>query len=200
MPASLLYQMFKEKTKYQLHAAIKAKREDVVFLYLIENDAVLSEKLNEPDEKLELPLDLALRTKQESIAANLVNSKVDIDKIDMNGLSLLHKAILRGIFTLLIDNHQRELCDSTWLLFFFLLCSSRRRLLGHISSRKSNIREHAITHRQADRIDVLGQTESTQFGHVSRGTKNPAIAFVQHKHTRQRRQHGTSCGHQLEQH
>ncbi len=90
--------MFKEKTKYQLHAAIKAKREDVVFLYLIENDAMLSEKLNEPDDKLELPLDLALRTKQESIATNLVKSKVDINKIDMNGLSLLHKAILRGFF------------------------------------------------------------------------------------------------------
>ena len=42
MPAALLYSMFKSKTNFPLHAAIKAKREDVVFLYLIENDANVS--------------------------------------------------------------------------------------------------------------------------------------------------------------
>ena len=42
MPAALLFQMFKSKTNYPLHAAIKAKREDVVFLYFIENDAIVS--------------------------------------------------------------------------------------------------------------------------------------------------------------
>ena len=42
MPAALLYTMFKSKTKYPLHAAIKARREDVVFLYLIENDSIVS--------------------------------------------------------------------------------------------------------------------------------------------------------------
>ena len=42
MPASLLYQMFKDKTKYPLHAAIKARREDVVFLYFIENDSIVN--------------------------------------------------------------------------------------------------------------------------------------------------------------
>jgi hypothetical protein len=41
MPAALLFQIFKSKTKYPLHSAIKAKREDVVFLYFIENDAVV---------------------------------------------------------------------------------------------------------------------------------------------------------------
>lgn len=41
MPASLLFQMFKDKTKYPLHAAIKARREDVVFLYFIENDSIV---------------------------------------------------------------------------------------------------------------------------------------------------------------
>jgi hypothetical protein len=39
MPAPLLYQMFKTKTEYPLHTAIRTKREDVVFLYLIEFDA-----------------------------------------------------------------------------------------------------------------------------------------------------------------
>ena len=42
MPAALLFQMFKSKTKYPLHSAIKARREDVVFLYFIENDAIVS--------------------------------------------------------------------------------------------------------------------------------------------------------------
>ena len=36
MPAPLLYQMFKSKSKYPLHRAIKAHREDVVFLYVVE--------------------------------------------------------------------------------------------------------------------------------------------------------------------
>jgi len=39
MPAPLLYSMFKAKTDYPLHTAIRAKREDVVFLYLMEFDA-----------------------------------------------------------------------------------------------------------------------------------------------------------------
>ena len=36
MSAALLYDMFKQKTRYPLHFAIRMKREDVVFLYLIE--------------------------------------------------------------------------------------------------------------------------------------------------------------------
>ena len=36
MTAPLLFNMFKTKTKYPLHSAIRLKREDVVFLYLIE--------------------------------------------------------------------------------------------------------------------------------------------------------------------
>lgn len=108
MPASLLFQMFKSKTKYPLHSAIKAKREDVVFLYFIENDSVLHIKLNECDDKNDLPLDLALRSKQESIANYLVKSHIDINKTDNMGLSLLHKAILRGdeySASFLVDNN-----------------------------------------------------------------------------------------------
>jgi hypothetical protein len=108
MPAALLYQMFKSKTKYPLHSAVRAKREDVVFLYFIENDSVLQITLNEADDKNELPLDLALRSKQESIAKYFVNSRIDINKTDDNGLSLLHKAILRGdeySASFLVDNH-----------------------------------------------------------------------------------------------
>lgn len=42
MPAPLAYQMFKAKTEYPLHAAIRAKREDVVFLYMVEHDSQVS--------------------------------------------------------------------------------------------------------------------------------------------------------------
>ena len=108
MPAALLFEMFKAKTKYPLHAAVKAKREDVVFLYFIENEAVLHIKLNEPDDKNELPLDLALRSKQKSIAEYLVKSHIDMNKTDNNGLSLLHKAIIREdsySASFLVDNN-----------------------------------------------------------------------------------------------
>ena len=36
MKAPLVYEMFKSKTRYPLHAAIRLLREDVVFLFLIE--------------------------------------------------------------------------------------------------------------------------------------------------------------------
>jgi hypothetical protein len=41
MPASLAYAMFKNKSQHPLHTAIRAKREDVVFLYLVENSALV---------------------------------------------------------------------------------------------------------------------------------------------------------------
>lgn len=56
----------------------------------------LVEKLNEVDNRGDLPLDLALSTKQESIAMTLVNHKVDINRRDNAGKCLLHKAIKRG--------------------------------------------------------------------------------------------------------
>ena len=39
MPAPLAYKMFKSKTQFPLHTAIRTKREDVVFLYLVEHDS-----------------------------------------------------------------------------------------------------------------------------------------------------------------
>lgn len=56
----------------------------------------LVEKLNEVDNRGDLPLDLALSTKQESIAMTLVNHKVDVNRRDNAGKCLLHKAIKRG--------------------------------------------------------------------------------------------------------
>lgn len=56
----------------------------------------LVEKLNEVDNRGDLPLDLALSTKQESTAMTLVNHKVDVNRRDNAGKCLLHKAIKRG--------------------------------------------------------------------------------------------------------
>lgn len=42
MSAPLLYRMFKSKTNHPLHSAIRLKREDVVFLYLVEKNSEVS--------------------------------------------------------------------------------------------------------------------------------------------------------------
>ncbi len=45
MSAPLLYKMFKSKSEFPLHSAVRLKREDVVFLYLIEHSQEVSEGL-----------------------------------------------------------------------------------------------------------------------------------------------------------
>ena len=62
----------------------------------------LNIKLNEPDEKGCLTLDLALSTRQEDLALNLIEHKVQIDKQDSNGFTALHNAIMRGIVLLVL--------------------------------------------------------------------------------------------------
>ncbi|KAK7469532.1 hypothetical protein BaRGS_00036438, partial [Batillaria attramentaria] len=96
MPAPLLYGMFKAKTEYPLHTAIRAYREDVVFLYLIEYDSQLQAKVNEVDNKGDIPLDLALQSVQKGVAQTLLNNHADVNRKDNAGKSLLHKAIKRG--------------------------------------------------------------------------------------------------------
>ncbi|CAF3398603.1 unnamed protein product [Rotaria sp. Silwood1] len=96
LPAPMAYKLFKQKTKYPLHQAVRMKREDVLFLYLIDNDADLAERVNELDDHGELALELALKTKQDSMAENLVRHKADINHIDAENRTLLHLAIKRG--------------------------------------------------------------------------------------------------------
>ncbi|KAJ1524187.1 hypothetical protein ONE63_010710 [Megalurothrips usitatus] len=96
MSAQLLYSMFKSKTQYPLHSAIRLKRDDVVFLYLVENTSKLSVLLNAVDGRGELPLDLALRDQQTSLARTLVEHGADLDAQDSRGWTLLHCAIERG--------------------------------------------------------------------------------------------------------
>lgn len=42
MSATLLFHMFKNKTEYPLHSAVRLRREDVVFLYLVEHNSQVS--------------------------------------------------------------------------------------------------------------------------------------------------------------
>lgn len=95
MSAPLLFQMFKSKTNFPLHTAIKIRREDVVFLFLIEFNINLSSKVNEFDKQDDLPLDLALKTNQESVANSLLKHEANVNIQDKNGRSLLHRAIER---------------------------------------------------------------------------------------------------------
>jgi ankyrin repeat protein len=111
----MAYKLFKQKTKYALHQAIRMKREDILFLYLIDNDSEvrkekeiytfsgkfslffkLAVRVNELDDYGELALELALKTKQDSMAENLVRHRADINHIDAENRTLLHLAIKRG--------------------------------------------------------------------------------------------------------
>jgi ankyrin repeat protein len=53
-------------------------------------------RVNELDDHGELALELALKTKQDSMAENLVRHKADINHIDAENRTLLHLAIKRG--------------------------------------------------------------------------------------------------------
>uniref|UniRef100_A0A1B6G1J7 FYVE-type domain-containing protein n=2 Tax=Cuerna arida TaxID=1464854 RepID=A0A1B6G1J7_9HEMI len=96
MGAPLLYHMFKSKTNFPLHSAIRLKREDVVFLYLVDNSNELTMILNSLDNKGDLPLDLALQAREMSIATTLLENGADPDCRDTHGYTLLHKAVNRG--------------------------------------------------------------------------------------------------------
>ncbi|CAH0394295.1 unnamed protein product [Bemisia tabaci] len=107
MSAPLLFHMFKNKTDYPLHSAVRLHREDVVFLYLVENSAQLSTKLNQFDNHGDLPLDIAIKDRQTSIAATLLEHKADPDAKDSKGWTLLHRAVERGdsyAATFLLEN------------------------------------------------------------------------------------------------
>ena len=52
-------------------------------------------KINEIDDHGMLPLDIALKSRQEDLARTLIEHDVKIDQTDGNGSSLLHLAIDR---------------------------------------------------------------------------------------------------------
>ena len=95
LSAELVYQMLKSKARFPLHAAINLKREDVVFLFLIEFNSELSIKLNETDDAGRLPLDISLELDEEGISRSLVEHKANLNQMNEAGLTLLHLAISR---------------------------------------------------------------------------------------------------------
>ncbi|XP_030757368.1 rabankyrin-5 [Sitophilus oryzae] len=112
MSGPLLYQMLKNKAQLPLHSAVRLQREDVVFLCLVENSSRLSDIVNIWSQQGDLPLELALKSKNGSIAATLVQHNADINLRDIDGEPLLHRAIKRddsfGVLFLLESN-----CDAT---------------------------------------------------------------------------------------
>ncbi|XP_017786383.1 PREDICTED: rabankyrin-5-like [Nicrophorus vespilloides] len=93
MSGPLLYKMLKNKTQLPLHSAVRLQREDVVFLCLVENASRLSDIVNVWSPNGELPLDMALRCHNGSIAKTLVEHNADIDIRDAAGETLLHRSI-----------------------------------------------------------------------------------------------------------
>ena len=87
--------MLKSKAKFPLHSAIKLKREDVVFLFLIEFNSELNTKLNETDDAGRLPLDLALELEEDGISRSLVEHKANLNQMNNDGSTLLHLCIAR---------------------------------------------------------------------------------------------------------
>ena len=62
----------------------------------------LSTKLNQFDNHGDLPLDIAIKDRQTSIAATLLEHKADPDAKDSKGWTLLHRAVERGKVSLKI--------------------------------------------------------------------------------------------------
>ncbi|XP_006559924.2 rabankyrin-5 isoform X2 [Apis mellifera] len=120
MPGSLLYKLLQTKSKYPLHAAVRIMREDVVFLYLVENNSGLTKAVNALDHKGETPLEVALKSRQPSLARTLVEHGADLSTKDLRGFSLLQAAIFKGdsyaaefIIEQLENNKNiKELCEA----------------------------------------------------------------------------------------
>ncbi|XP_063992491.1 rabankyrin-5 isoform X1 [Diachasmimorpha longicaudata] len=96
MPGALLYQLLKTKSDYPLHSAVRLEREDVVFLYLVEHNAELPKVVNAVDHKGRRALEVALKSRQPSLARTLVEHQADLSAKDSSGLTLLQSAILKG--------------------------------------------------------------------------------------------------------
>ena len=92
--------MFKKRSEYPLHLAIEHRRDDVVFLYLIEFSKVLASCLAQRDLDGVLPLHLALALRNAGIAETLIQHGSNVDQLDSRDNSLLHLAIRAGdLFT-----------------------------------------------------------------------------------------------------
>ena len=72
-------------------------REDVVFLYLIEFNSDLKQRLNTPDESGLEPLDIAINVQNESLGKILTSHGANINRKDANtGSTLIQMAVERN--------------------------------------------------------------------------------------------------------
>ncbi|XP_025829118.1 rabankyrin-5, partial [Agrilus planipennis] len=111
MSGPLLYEMLKSKTQFPLHSAVRLLREDVVFLYLVDNSTKLNNSINTWDPNGELPLDLALRAHNFNIASTLLQYNADINLLDSEGDTLLHRTIKREDPSSVLFILQNKQCD-----------------------------------------------------------------------------------------
>ena len=89
-----LHRLFKEKSRYPLHKAIRIRNEDLIFLLLVDFDSQLVFKVNEFDNLGSIPLDLALQSGQYSIARNLIEHKANLNASDNTKWPLLLRYII----------------------------------------------------------------------------------------------------------
>ena len=88
--------MFKKRSEFPLHLAIEHRRDDVVFLYLIEFSKTLTSCLAMRDPDGVLPLHLALVLRSDGIAETLIQHGSAVDQLDSRENSLLHLVIRAG--------------------------------------------------------------------------------------------------------
>lgn len=89
-----LHILFKEKSAYPLHKAIRIINHDLVERILRDYDnSWLEAKVNEPDNLGETPLDIALGLRLFDIAHSLIEHKAAINRRNANRESLLHQHI-----------------------------------------------------------------------------------------------------------
>lgn len=92
MAAPLLYRLIDGNTKHALHSIVSIGREDVLFLYFMQNSAKLPNCLNRIDATGATALELALKSsheKAQSIAEQLVEKGADLNVRDSKGETIL---------------------------------------------------------------------------------------------------------------
>uniref|UniRef100_A0A5S6QC69 BTB domain-containing protein n=1 Tax=Trichuris muris TaxID=70415 RepID=A0A5S6QC69_TRIMR len=94
--SAALHGLLESKFKFPLHAAISLRREDVVRLCVNEHSDRLLSRLAEPNEKGDIPLQMALESRQDSIAQCLVDSGADVDSKTLQGVPLIIDFLKRG--------------------------------------------------------------------------------------------------------
>lgn len=87
-----LHRLFVEKSRYPLHKAISIGNEDLIFLLLMDNELHETiHKVNELDYLAQLPLDMALRNGQLSVAMTLLEHQANVNALDSGGWPLTHR-------------------------------------------------------------------------------------------------------------